>query len=832
MKRKISSSLKRNTFLTQRFKNTRPVKFSESKSKMVNEAKTEILVRKILDKCKEDFEDDDKNFVIIEEKKSDNPTINKLLKTASKRLGSGAGYPEFIITFPNRELIIAIECKADIKKHKSKNLDKYSEYACDGALLYSSYLSKEFNVISIGASGETSQELLIDNFIQIKGEKTARNLNINKIYDFESYFDLLKKDKVKEKFDFLRLMEYSPKLNQKLRDDFEFEENHRPLIVSGILLALEDEGFVSSYKTKRKPLEIADLIITTIKERLERDNIKGVKLNTIIQTYGFLKTNTKIINETNKDGSPNTHLKDLIRELEEKVRPFIQDYKQYDVIGMFYNEFLRYANGDGGLGIVLTPKHITELFVNLAEVNKDNVVVDNCCGTAGFLISAMKRMEDLAKGDKKKIKEIHTKQLIGIEDNPKMFCLACSNMMLRGDGKSNIFQQDCFQMPEEEIKKLKPTIAFLNPPYSKENGHKELEFVWNALNFLEPHGTCIAIVPQSCAMNTKKGNENVKERILKHHTLKAVMSMPDKLFDDSEKSAVTCVMVFEAHKPHSENTKTWFGYWKEDGYIKVRPYGRIDYRHLYQNKIKNYWLENYFEKKEIDGFSILKNVNGSDEWLVEPYIHTKFEDLKDEDFEDTLREYSTFLYYNKLTNKVSGDSYNSEKLKLDFNKWKKVKLGFDGENNPNGLFMINGSKTTDKKILDDNHKVGELKYPFVTTQATNNGVRDWYNTFTDEGNILVIDSAVLGFCCYQPLNFTASDHVEKLTPQFELNVFRAMFLTTIINKEQYRYSYGRKFNQDRIRETIIKLPFKEGKIDWEWIEKYIKGLNYSKNIKL
>lgn len=798
---------------------------------MVNEAKTEILVRKILEKHKEDFENDEKNFVIIEEKKSDNPIIDKLLKTASKR-GGGCGMPEFILSFPNNDLLIVIECKGDIRKHKSKNLDKYAEYSVDGALLYSSYLSKEFNVLSIGASGETQQELIIDNFIQIKGEKTARDLKINKIYDFESYFDLLKKDAVKEKFDFVRLIEYSPKLNQKLRDDFEFEENHRPLIVSGILLALEDEGFISAYPTKQKPLEIANLIINTIKERLERDNIRGVKLDTIIQTYGFIKTNTKIINETNKDGSPNTHLKDLIKEIEGKVRPFIQDYKQYDVIGIFYNEFLRYANGDGGLGIVLTPQHIRELFVDLAEVNKDSVVIDNCCGTGGFLISAMKRMEDLSKGDKKKVKEIHTKQLMGIEDNPKMFCLACSNMMLRGDGKSNIFQQDCFQIADEEIKKFKPTIALLNPPYSKENGHKELEFVWNALNFLEPHGICIAIVPQSCAMNTKKGNENVKERILENHTLKAVMSMPDKLFDDSEKSAVTCVMVFEAHKPHNENSKTWFGYWKEDGYIKVRPYGRVDYRHLYRDKIRKNWLDSYFGKKEIDGLSILRHVEGSDEWLVEPYIHTNFESLKDEDFENSLREYSTFLYYNKLTDKVSKESHSRERLRIDFSKWKEVKLGFNEEDNPDGLFEVSGSKTTDKKILDDNHKGGELKYPFVTTQATNNGVRDWYDKFTDEGNILVIDSAVLGYCCYQPLNFTASDHVEKLMPKFDLNVYRALFLTAIINKEQYRYSYGRKFNQDRIRDTIIKLPFKNGKVDWEFIENYIKGLPYSKYLEI
>ena len=161
---------------------------------------------------------------------------------------------------------------------------------------------------------------------------------------------------------------------------------------------------------------------------------------------------------------------------------------------------------------------------------------------------------------------------------------------------------------------------------------------------------------------------------------------------------------------------------------------------------------------------------------------------------------------------------------MDFKKWKEIKL--------KDLFDVKGSKTTDKKILDEEHTLGERIYPYVTTQSTNNGVRGFYDIFTDEGNVLVIDSAVLGFCSYQPLNFTASDHVEKLIPKFDLNVYRALFLTTIINMEQYRYSYGRKFNQDRIRETIIKLPFKNGNVDWEWIENYIKGLNYSKYLEI
>lgn len=793
---------------------------------MVNERITEDIVRDKFKEYKAVYAKETKHTVIIEEQKSANPRIDKLLKNASKA-GNGAGKPEFIVTFSNNNLLIVVECKAKLSQHASPNLDKPKDYAIDGALLYASYLSKEFDVIALGISGETEKELKVDTFIQINKEPTARNLGINKLYPFGDYLDLLKKDRVKEKGDFEKLMEYSIELNQKLRDSFEFEENERPLFVSGILLALEDEGFALSYRTKEKPLEIAELIKTAVKERLDRDNIKEVKQDTIVQAYSFISRNTQIINETNKDGSANTSLKDLIAEIEKNVRPFLIDYKQYDVIGIFYNEFLRYANGDGGLGIVLTPRHITELFVDIAEINKDSVVLDNCCGTGGFLISAMKRMEDEAKGDKAKIKEIHTKQLLGIEKNAKMFCLVCSNMMLRGDGKSNITQQDCFEINENEIKKFKPMVALLNPPYSKENGHKELRFVENALSFLEPNSICIAIMPQSCAMNTKEGNLDVKKRLLQHHTLKAVLSMPDKLFDDTEKSSVTCVMIFEAHRPHTANTKTWFAYCKDDGFIKVRPYGRIDYYHRFEKTIRKMWLDAYFNKKEIEGFSILRHVNGDDEWLVEPYINTKFEDLKDENFEETLREYTTFLYSNNLKDKVSKESLSEKRLSLDFSKWKPVVLGGEG-----GLFDVKGSKTTDKKELDELHRKGERKYPFITTQATNNGVRDFYDIYTDEGNILTIDSAVIGYCAYQPLQFTASDHVEKLLPNFKLNVFRGLFLATVINKEQYRYSYGRKFNQDRIRATVIKLPFKNGEIDWEFMEDYIKGLNYSKYVEI
>jgi hypothetical protein len=118
----------------------------------------------------------------------------------------------------------------------------------------------------------------------------------------------------------------------------------------------------------------------------------------------------------------------------------------------------------------------------------------------------------------------------------------------------------------------------------------------------------------------------------------------------------------------------------------------------------------------------------------------------------------------------------------------------------------------------------------VTTQATNNGVGGFYDHFTETGNVLVIDSAVLGYCGYQRHNFSASDHVEKLTPKFNMNQYVALFLTTVLNLEQYRYNYGRKASQTRLRKAIVRLPSRQDEPDWQYMEDYIKSLPYSSNL--
>lgn len=173
----------------------------------------------------------------------------------------------------------------------------------------------------------------------------------------------------------------------------------------------------------------------------------------------------------------------------------------------------------------------------------------------------------------------------------------------------------------------------------------------------------------------------------------------------------------------------------------------------------------------------------------------------------------------KKINTIKKEKIIDKIFELNINSWKNFNL--------NDLFKVKGSKTTSILELEE---YGTGKYPFVTTRATNNGVEGFYDFYTEEGNTLIIDSAVLGYCSYQPEKFSASDHVEKLVPKFNMNKYIAMFLTTILNLEQYRYNYGRKCSQDRMEKIKIKLPAKNNEPDWQFMENYIKSLNYSTSL--
>ena len=776
---------------------------------MANEKKTEKIFR---DWIYKDKKYKNNEIILHEQQATDTPKIDKLLKNASKG-GAGKGYPEFIVEYKDTpDFLIVVECKADVKKHKSETGSKYKDFAVDGVKLYSSFLSKEYDVLSIAISGENEKEKRISHFLQLKGTDKAIDIfQDDKFLPLNEYIESYDFKEKKFNQDLQELLKYSKTLNDKLHS-LKIPESNRSLLISGCLIALKDDAFQVSYK-KQNPQKLTANLLNTIEINLtEIVNNKDIK--DIITSYQFIKTHT-ILSRREND------LRDIISEVDEKINNFMKTYTYYDTLGQFYIEFLRYANNDKGLGIVLTPPHITELFSEIANVNKDSIIYDNCTGTGGFLISAMDKMIKDASGDQDKIDEIKNEQIIGVEFQHSIYALVCSNMYIHGDGRSNLIKGSCFDDNViEKVKEFKPNVGFLNPPYkSSKDDIEELSFILNNLECLEKGSYCIAIIPMSCALANSGERLVLKEKLLKNHTLEAVFSMPTELFHNSKVGVNTCVIVFKAKEKSRDNHKTYFGYWKDDGFTKKKNTGRADYNNTWE-KIKKEWLDSYNNKEEVAGHSIKRVVSAKDEWCVEAYMETDYSELNKNDFEQKLKEFMLYYFKYNLLESISNKQIIKEKKELNIKTWNFFNL--------EDLFDIKGSKSITKSSIKE---YGEGKYPYVVTSSENNGIQGFYDYFTEEGNVLTIDSATVGSCFYQPLNFSASDHVEKLIPKFKMSKYIALFLTTIISLEKIRYGYGRKFAQMRIKQTTIKLPVDpQGNPDWEFMENYIKSLPYSFNL--
>jgi type I restriction-modification system DNA methylase subunit len=788
---------------------------------MANEAKTEELFRCILDGLGYYSSD----TIVVERQQSDVPRIQKLLRSASKsEKGNGAGFPDFIIrdsSYP--QLLIVVECKASVTDHESQSKKEYSKYAVDGSLLYASFLSKEYDIIAIGVSGENKQELRVSNYLHLKDTDTAHSSFGSEILSFEDYYEDYIKSDFKYNQDYESLLSYSKELNDLLHSK-KIPESNRSLLISAILIALENEAFSISYKLLTSAKQITKQILDSVREVLDSSDIPVAKIKNILHAYSFIEINSTLTSEKE-------FMLDLISEIDENINSFIRTHGYFDAIGQFYIEFLRYANSDKGLGIVLTPPHITQLFVELAEVDKDSVVLDSCCGTSGFLISAMRRMIDDAKANSKKINDIKSNQLIGIEFQDHIYALATSNMILHGDGKSNIIQGNCFEVNEVIKDQFNPTVALLNPPYrnSKKDPY-ELDFALNALDMLGKGGKCIIILPMSCALAQNGPELELKRKLLEKHTLSAVLSMPDDLFHNSKVNVSTCVMIFTAHKSHSSYMKTWFGYWKDDGFIKVKNKGRIDLGGKWGD-IKLEWLSAFHNKDDLPGYSIKHTVNHEDEWCSEAYMLTDYSTLTEHGWIKTIRKFIAYQFTNSIIDEVDMNPMLQSPLEIEDVKW--------GEFKASSLFKLSrgvssGSVTTNERKQNSDDVLylrPSNNYSIYNGFISRSEVKDdcIFPKFT-----LVMGNTGAGSHTFTYLiaeEFVPNNNLTVLVPIENLSVYQKIFLINIIEHNRFRYAYGRIPSNKRFLGSKLSLPVNvNGQPDWDFIEKYIKALPYSKSL--
>ena len=784
-------------------------------AKSNNERITENLVR---EKLRELLYYADEN-ISVEEQRSQIEEVKRLLKGASKTGKGGIGAAEFIIsTTETPDFLIVIECKGDVTKHQSKNLDKPIEFAVDGVLHYARFLSKSYNVIAVAVSGQSKSSLKISNFIFPKGTdnykilKNRSGKEIQNIIPLNDYIEhgTFDPDVAKQRHN--DLMDFSRELHNFMRDHAKLTESEKPLLVSGTLLALKNKAFAKSYDVY-KPEELQKEWMRVIKEEFKKAEIPHSKEYSMTQPYSSIAVHPMLGKSTAR--FPKGILFELIKMLNDKVWPFISVYNDFDVVGQFYGEFLKYTGGDKkALGIVLTPRHITELFALLANVQKDSKVLDLCAGTGGFLISAMHQMLKKAETNEEKEK-IKKECLIGVENQPQMYALGASNMILRGDGKANLHQGSCFDDAiTKELKKLNCDIGMLNPPYSQsdEDLH-ELVFVKQMLDTLVKGGIGLAIVPMSCAISSNPK----REELLKHHTLDAVMSMPTDLFYPV--GTVPCIMVFKAHLPHHEsNQKTWFGFWKEDGFVKTKHKGRVD---LYGrwSSIRDHWVSTYRNREDVAGECTKQFVSSNDEWCAEAFMQTDYSNLTKQDFKLNVLKYLSFALLQEDFETLKAFINNSpNEHEIEHSKWGWFKLS--------DLFDIKKGKRLTKA------NISEGSTPFIGSIDSNNGYREFIGQKPiHKGNTITVNyNGSVAEAFFQPKSFWASDDVNVLYPKFAMNPFIALFIITIIKQEKYRFNYGRKWHVERMKLSEIKLPQTSGRPDFKFMEDYIKSLSYSKKL--
>lgn len=622
------------------------------------EAKTDLWVYDLLKQAN----------LNLEPQGSSIPEVDAALKTASKKGTGHSGRPEYVGAV--KDYLLVVEDKANLSKHKkledngnlSMDVNAIVDYAVNGAVFYGQHLAATTSykkIIVFGVSGDEKKHRISPVYI----DETEYYRELPDVESFISFNEdnideYYIREILKENTDFEKqtaeILKDAAILHEDLRNYGNLLDTEKPLIVSGILLALresEHKNFSVDDLTGDTVKTDGQKIYDAINANLQRANVSPeVKKDKILSQFAFIKDTVKL-NEIDKK-LQRTPLRHFAEFLNNKIyRSIRYQSSAEDYIGRFYGEFMSYSGGDGQtLGIILTPKHITQLFCDLADLKPTDIVIDPCCGTAGFLIAAMHNMLSKTDSDMQK-KSIRQKQLHGIEMRPNMFTIATTNMILRGDGKSNLINDDFFNQSASKLQLKQATVGMINPPYSQGSKQNpdlyEMSFVEHLLDSLVVGAKCIAIVPQSSMTGKTKEEQAIKDNIFKHHTLEGVISLSKDTF--YQVGTIPCIAVFTAGEPHPSDKLCKFINFEEDGYKIAAHVGLLETESAKDRK--QHLLDVWFDRIQAETkFCVETTVESTDEWLHSFYY---FNDSipTEEDFIKTIGDYLSFEFSMVMQNR-------------------------------------------------------------------------------------------------------------------------------------------------------------------------------------
>lgn len=445
------------------------------------------------------------------------------------------------------------------------------------------------------------------------------------------------------------IYELTARINNCLHFEFGIKNLYHRMIFTACALVAKryDAHFVADGKVDYS--EFHQVILSTINKEMLRDKRQNFKLNLLGDVFAEIKMNLNVNSEDEKEQA---HVRELIKQFIEWVTE-ISDcinsdaWRGEDVMGIFFNEFNRYKTKSEA-GQVFTPEHITDFMYRILEVNKDDRILDATCGSGGFLVKAMANMIREAGGVRtEKAREIKDGQLFGIEYDREIYALACANMLIHKDGKTNLEQMDTREetacawirriaggvWEKDEAGRYVyrsggVTKVMMNPPY--ENKYGCMTIVENVMDNVPPNTLCGFILPDKKLEKTGKAQ---KQRILKHHRLLKVIKLPEDLFFGI--GVTTSIFVFKAGMP--QNDEEFFTCWmKDDGLVTVKNKGRHDVYGRWP-EIEDTWVNTV---KKQSGDSTCKwespKKHLSYQMPVKPF------EITEEDFRRTAMDYLMF----------------------------------------------------------------------------------------------------------------------------------------------------------------------------------------------
>ena len=442
------------------------------------------------------------------------------------------------------------------------------------------------------------------------------------------------------KIDKQKIYSLSKKINDCLHVEFGIKNLYHRMIFTACALVAKRYGASlikgMNYQTFHTSIH------STLAKSLEDSRRQNQKLDILLDVYSEIKMNSS----DNQEAIDN--FIEWVTEISECLN---SDYwNGEDVMGIFFNEFNRYKKKSES-GQVFTPEHITSFMYRIINVHQDDKVLDAACGSGGFLVKSMSKMIKEAGGvQTEKAKKIKMSQLFGIEFDREIYALACANMLIHKDGKTNLEQLDSRTLKAAEwIRSKGITKVLMNPPFERKYGC--LKIVENVLDSVPAHTMCAFILPD------KKLEKDKSDSILKHHQLQKIIKLPEKVFSEG---VTASVFVFESGIPQNEK-EIFACYIEDDGLETVKNQGRHD--------IKDRWQE--IEDRFVD---VVHKQSGdkSIQW-IKPSEHLSYQmpekefEIFEQDFTKTMMDYMMYEdgidvkdFYDNLIEKVMYSSVVAE----------------------------------------------------------------------------------------------------------------------------------------------------------------------------